>query len=99
MIHEGKVLSNLKKREEFKSIMDKGKLGHKWTHERVDKASEEVTISVNWMKKQKKLEKPYVNMSLIYTLLEFPHGLKSRMLKNYGKTFRMTQSLKIKWQI
>ena len=47
MIHEGKVWSNLKKREEFKSIMDKGKLGHKWTHERVDKASEEVTISVN----------------------------------------------------
>ena len=47
MIHKGKVLSNLKKREEIKSIIDKGKLGHKWTHKRVDKASEEVTISVN----------------------------------------------------
>ena len=31
-----------KKREELKSIIDKGKLGHKWTHERVDKASDEV---------------------------------------------------------
>ena len=33
-----------KKREELKSVMDKGKgdlLGHKWTHERVDKASDE----------------------------------------------------------
>ena len=30
-----------KKREELKSIIDKGKLGHKWTHERVDKASDE----------------------------------------------------------
>ena len=42
MIHKGKVLSNLKKREEFKSIIDKGKLGHKWTHKRVDKASDEI---------------------------------------------------------
>ena len=31
-----------KKREELKSIKDKGKLGHKWTHKRVDKASDEV---------------------------------------------------------
>ena len=30
------------KREELKSIKDKGKLGYKWTHERVDKASDEV---------------------------------------------------------
>ena len=33
-----------KKREELKSVMDKGKgylLGSKWTHERVDKASDE----------------------------------------------------------
>ena len=31
-----------KKREELKSIIDKGKLGHKWTHKRVDKASDEI---------------------------------------------------------
>ena len=29
-----------KKREELKSAIDEGKLGHKWTHERVDKASD-----------------------------------------------------------
>ena len=31
-----------KKREELKSVTDKGKLRHKWTHKRVDKASNEV---------------------------------------------------------
>ena len=36
------VVEQQKKREELKSIIDKGKLGHKWTHERVDKASDEV---------------------------------------------------------
>ena len=30
-----------KKRECLKSVIDRGKLGHKWTHERVDKASDE----------------------------------------------------------
>ena len=30
-----------KKREELKSLTDRGKLGHKWTHERVDKESDE----------------------------------------------------------
>ena len=31
-----------KKREELKSIVDKGKLRHKWTHRRVEKASDEI---------------------------------------------------------
>ena len=31
-----------KKREELKSIIDRGKRGHKWTHERVDKESDEI---------------------------------------------------------
>ena len=31
-----------KKREELKSIIDKGGLGHKLTHERVDKESDEI---------------------------------------------------------
>ena len=79
--------------EELKSIIDKGKLGNKWTHKRVEKASDEIinktyanTSSVNWMKRVKKLERHWVSMSLIYTLLEFLDGLKSRMLKNYAKT-------------
>ena len=32
-----------KKRKELKSIIEKGKLGYKWTNERVDKASDETT--------------------------------------------------------
>ena len=53
-----------KKRQCLKSVIDKGKLRHKWTHERVDKASDETinkntnTSSVNWTKKVKKLERP-----------------------------------------
>ena len=31
-----------KKWEELRSVIDKGKLGHKWTHKRVDKASDEI---------------------------------------------------------
>ena len=38
-----------KKREELKSIIDKGKLGRKWTHERVDKTCNE-TISKTYAK-------------------------------------------------
>ena len=30
------------KQEELKSLMGRGELGHKWTHERVDKASDEI---------------------------------------------------------
>ena len=93
-----------KKQEELKSVIDKGKLGHKWTHRRVDKASDEI-INKTYAeykqreKKVKKLERRWVSMSLIYTLLEFLDGLKSRMLKNYDRALRMTQSLKIKWRI
>ena len=31
-----------KKQEELKSLIDRGKLGYKWTHERVNKESDEV---------------------------------------------------------
>ena len=44
-----------KKREELKSIIDKGKLGHKWTHERVDKASDEVINKTYAEYKQREL--------------------------------------------
>ena len=94
------------KREELKNVIDKGKLGHKWTNKRVDKANDEIINKTYAEYKQrelnekgKKLERPWVSMSLIYTLLEFLDGLKSKMLRNYEKTLRMTQSLKIKWRI
>ena len=98
-----------KKRKELKSVIDKAKvhlLGHKWTHGRADKASDEIANKTyaeyrqrELDEKGKKLERPWASMSLIYTLTEFLDGLKSRMLKNYDRTLRMTQSLKIKWRI
>ena len=44
-----------KKQEELKSIISKGKLGDKWTHERVDKASDEVINKANAEYKQREL--------------------------------------------
>ena len=44
-------------REELKSIIDKGKLGHKWTHEKVDKASDEVINKTYAEYKQRKLNR------------------------------------------
>ena len=97
LIHQRKALS----------VINKSKLGHKWTHEKVDKASNE-TISKKYAeykqrepiekgeKTGKALAKHVINL---YTLLEFLNGLKSRMLKNCDRTLRMTQSLKMKWRI
>ena len=42
-----------KKRECLKSVIDRGKLGHKWTHEKVDKASDETInkkYAENWQR-------------------------------------------------
>ena len=44
-----------KKRQCLKSITDKGKLGHKWTHERIDKASDEVINKTYAEYKQREL--------------------------------------------
>ena len=44
-----------KKQEELKSVIDKGKLGHKWTHRRVDKASDEIITKTYAEYKQRKL--------------------------------------------
>ena len=47
-----------KKREELKSVIDKGKphlLGHKWTHGRVDKASDEIINKTYAEDKQREL--------------------------------------------
>ena len=90
-----------KKREELTSVIDKGKLGHKWRHRRVDKASDE-TINKTYAeykqhklnekgeKTEKALGKHVINLYST-TLPAFLVGLKSRMLKNYAKTLRMTQ--------
>ena len=98
-----------KKWECLKDVMSMGKvhlLGHKWTHGRVDKASDE-TINKTYAEykqrepneKGEKTERPRANMSLICIPPAFLDGLKSRMLKNYNRTLRTTQSLKIKWRI
>ena len=44
-----------KKREELKSIIDKGKLGHKCTRERVDKTSDEIINKTYAEHKQREL--------------------------------------------
>ena len=49
-----------KKRECLKSVIDKGKthfLGHKWTHERVDKASDKTINKTYGEYKQRELNK------------------------------------------
>ena len=95
-----------RKQECLKSAIDKGKthlLGQKWTHERVDKASHR-TINKTYAEyrqrelneKVKRLEGPWASMLLICIPREFLGGLKSRMLKNYTRTPKMTRSLKIK---
>ena len=45
------------KREELKSIIDKGKLEHKWTHKRIDKASDELINKTYAEYKQRELNK------------------------------------------
>ena len=78
-------------------------LGHKWTHERVDKASDK-TINKTYAEyrqrelngKGEKTGRALASMLLICIPREFLGGLKSRMLKNYTRTLKMTRSLKIK---
>ena len=52
-----KGIEKHKKREELKNVVDKSKLGHKWTHERVDKASDEVINKTYAEYKQRKLNR------------------------------------------
>ena len=56
-----------KKREELKSIIDKGKLGHKWTHGRLDKASHEVIKKrmLNTSRDVKKIQQDTENYPII----------------------------------
>ena len=60
LIHQRKALRNKKKQEELRSVIDKGKahlLGHKWTHGRVDKASDEIINKTYAEYKQRELNK------------------------------------------
>ena len=46
-----------RKQEDLKSVIDKGKLGDKWTHRRVDKASDEIINKTYAEYKQRELNK------------------------------------------
>ena len=48
-------IEQYKKREELKDAVDKGKLEHKWTHGRVDKASDEIINKTYVEYKQREL--------------------------------------------
>ena len=95
-----------KKREELKSVMDKGKahlLGHKSTHGRVARASDE-TIKMyaayrqrELNEKLKKLQKCWASMPLICIPEGFLGLLKSGMLKNCNRRLRMIRPSKIRW--
>ena len=50
-----KGIEQHKKQEELMSIIDKGKLRHKWTHERVGKASDEIINKTYAEYKQREL--------------------------------------------
>ena len=55
-----KRIDQHKKREELKSVIDKGKahlLGHKWTRERVEKASDKIINKTYADYKQRELNK------------------------------------------
>ena len=80
-----------RKRECLKSVIRKGKvylLGSKWTHVKVDNASDE-TVNKTYAEKTGK--------ALSKLLLKILGSLKSGMLKNYGKILRMIQSSKTIW--
>ena len=53
-------IEQYKKREEYlKSVIDKGKLGHKWMHGRVDKASDETINKIYVEYRQRELNEKY----------------------------------------
>ena len=43
------------KRKELKNVIDKGKLGHKWTHRKVDRAGDEIINKTHAEYKQREL--------------------------------------------
>ena len=85
------------KQECLKDVTSMGKahlLGHKWTCERVNKASDETINKVYALYKQRELKekgekRPWASTSLFCILLESLGGLKSGMFTYYTKTLRM----------
>ena len=60
LIHQRKALRNKKKKEELKSVIDNSKahlFGHKWTHGRVEKASDEIINKTYAEYKQRELNR------------------------------------------
>ena len=60
LIHQRKALRNKKKKEELKSVIDNSKahlFGHKWTHGRVEKASDEIINKTYSEYKQRELNR------------------------------------------
>ena len=101
LIHQ--ATEQQKKWECLKSAIDRGKV-HKWMHERVDKASDETINKPYALYNQRELNqkgeettKALAKVPLIYILVEFLVLLKSGMLTNYGRPFKMTRSSKIRW--
>ena len=81
-------------------------LGPKWTHERVDKASNSIINKTYAEYKQRELnEKGGKTGKALgkHVINLYSSGicrwLKIKDVKNYDRILRMTQSLKIKWRI
>ena len=79
----------------LKGLIDSGKSGHNRTHERVDKASNEIINKTHteYMRREiaqkgEKTAKALENMSLICIPLVFLGLFKLGMLKNYVKTLK-----------
>ena len=95
-----------KKQGCLKSFMDKGKvhlLGHKWTHGRVDKASDEIINKTYTEYRQRELNekgektgKAWSKHVINLYSTGISRWLKIKDVKKYDRTLRMTESLKIK---
>ena len=100
-------IEQLKKRECLKSVIERGKaylLGSKWTHERVDKASTEIIEKTYTEYKQRELNEKGQNTGKalgkhvinLYST-DISQWLKIKDVKNYARTLKIIQSLKIRW--
>ena len=97
-------LEQHKKWEELKTVIDRGKLGHKWTHERVDKASDE-TISKKYIEyKQRELNEKAEktgkalgkHVIKLYSI-RISQVAKIKDVKKLQQDIEDVQSLKIRW--
>ena len=93
-----------KKWEELKTVIDRGKLGHKWTHERVDKASDE-TISKKYIEykqrelngKAEKTGKALGKHVIKLYSIRISQVAKIKDVKKLQQDIEDVQSLKIRW--